>query len=72
MSRGCYGTARSWSQISKILRYASSGLYESQLKHLGSIALKGLLEENLDFDEQELGKKKESDLPGFGFLSVQP
>ncbi|XP_022808217.1 nucleotide-binding oligomerization domain-containing protein 2-like [Stylophora pistillata] len=47
-------------------------LYESQLKHLGSIALKGLLEDNLDFDEKELGKHKESDLPGFGFLSVQP
>ena len=31
-------------------------LYESQLKHLGSIALKGLLEDNLDFDETELGK----------------
>ena len=47
-------------------------LYESQLKHLGSIALKGLLEDNLDFDEKELGKHKGSDLPGFGFLSVQP
>ena len=47
-------------------------LYESQLKHLGSIALKGLLEYNLDFDEKELGKHKASDLPGFGFLSVQP
>ena len=47
-------------------------LYESQLKHLGSIALKGLLEDNLDFDEKELGKHKASDLPAFGFLSVQP
>ncbi|XP_066025384.1 NLR family CARD domain-containing protein 3-like [Pocillopora verrucosa] len=47
-------------------------LYERQLKHLGSIALKGLLEDNLDFDEKELGKHKASDLPGFGFLSVQP
>ncbi|RMX59386.1 hypothetical protein pdam_00016382 [Pocillopora damicornis] len=47
-------------------------LYESQLKHLGSIALKGLLEDNLDFDEKELRKHKASDLPGFGFLSVQP
>ena len=47
-------------------------LYDSQLKHLGSIALKGLLEDNLDFDEKELGKHKASDLPGFGFLSVQP
>ena len=47
-------------------------LYESQLKHLGLIALKGLLEGNLDFDEKELGEHKTGDLPGFGFLSVQP
>ena len=47
-------------------------LYENQLKHLGSIALKGLLEDNLDFDKKELGKHAASDLPGFGFLSVQP
>ena len=47
-------------------------LYESQLKHLGSIAWKGLLEDNLDFDDEELGKHEESDLPGFEFLSVQP
>ena len=47
-------------------------LYENQLKHLGSIALKGLLEDNLDFDEKEFGKHAASDLPGFGFLSVQP
>ena len=47
-------------------------LYESQLKHLGSIALKGLLEGNLDFDEEELREHKATDLPGLGFLSVQP
>ena len=47
-------------------------LYESQLEHLGSIALKGLLEDNLDFDEKELEKHKANDLPAFGFLSVQP
>ena len=47
-------------------------LYENQLKHLGSIALKGLLEDNLDFDEKEFGKHAASDLPGIGFLSVQP
>lgn len=47
-------------------------LYEGQLKHLGSIALTGLLEDNMDFDEKELGKHKASDLPEFGFLSVQP
>lgn len=45
--------------------------YGTQLKHLGGIALNGLLEDNLDFDESELGNHK-SDLPGFGFLSVQP
>ena len=47
-------------------------LYESQLKLLGLIAWKGLLEDKLDFDEKELGKDKASDLPGFEFLSVQP
>ncbi|XP_022804746.1 nucleotide-binding oligomerization domain-containing protein 2-like [Stylophora pistillata] len=47
-------------------------LYESQLKHLGSIAFKGLLEDNLDFDEKELGEYKATDLPELGFLSVQP
>ena len=46
-------------------------LYESQLKHLGSIALKGLREGNLDFDEEELKEHKATDLPGLGFLSVQ-
>ena len=46
-------------------------VYETQLKHLGRIAWNGLLEDNLDFDERELGNYK-SDLPGFGFLSVQP
>ena len=47
-------------------------LYENQLKHLGSIALKGLLEDKLDFDEKEFRKHAASNLPGFGFLSVQP
>ena len=45
--------------------------YGTQLKHLGGIALNGLLEDNLDFDESQLGNHK-SELPGFGFLSVQP
>ena len=44
--------------------------YKPQLKHLGRIALKGLHEGNLDFDESELGNHS-ADLPGFGFLSVQ-
>ena len=45
--------------------------YKPQLKHLGWIALKGLRENNLDFDESEL-RSHSADLPGFGFLSVQP
>ena len=44
--------------------------YKPQLKHLGWIALNGLLEGNLDFEERELGSHL-ADLPGFGFLSVQ-
>ncbi|KAL9965575.1 hypothetical protein ACROYT_G029390 [Oculina patagonica] len=45
--------------------------YKPQLKHLGWIALKGLREGSLDFEESELGSHS-ADLPGFGFLSVQP
>ncbi|KAL9965588.1 hypothetical protein ACROYT_G029409 [Oculina patagonica] len=45
--------------------------FKTQLKHLGRIALKGLHEGNLDFEESELGSHS-ADLPGFGFLSVQP
>ncbi|XP_078381228.1 uncharacterized protein LOC144664006 isoform X3 [Oculina patagonica] len=45
--------------------------YKPRLKHLGWIALKGLREDNLDFEESELGSHS-ADLPGFGFLSVQP
>ncbi|KAL9965543.1 hypothetical protein ACROYT_G029357 [Oculina patagonica] len=45
--------------------------YKTQLKHLGRIALKGLREGNLDFEESELGSHS-ADLPEFGFLSVQP
>ena len=44
--------------------------YKPHLKHLGWIALKGLREDNLDFEESELGSHA-ADLPGFGFLSVQ-
>ena len=44
--------------------------YKPQLKHLGWIALNGLREGNLDFEESELGSHL-ADLPGFGFLSVQ-
>ena len=45
-------------------------VYGAQLKHLGQIALKGLLEDNLDFEESEL-KSRAAELPAFGFLSVQ-
>ena len=46
-------------------------VYKTQLKHLGSIALNGLLEDNMYFEEREL-KNHTTDLPGFGFLAVQP
>ncbi|KAL9964242.1 hypothetical protein ACROYT_G027855 [Oculina patagonica] len=46
-------------------------VYKTQLKHLGWIALNGLHEENLDFEESEFADHK-SELPGFGFLSMQP
>ena len=45
-------------------------VYGAQLKHLGQIALKGLLEDRLDFEESEL-KSHAAELPAFGFLSVQ-
>ena len=45
-------------------------VYSAQLKHLGLIALNGLLEDKLDFEESEL-KSHADELPGFGFLSVQ-
>ena len=48
-----------------------TNVYKSQLKHLGLIALNGLLEDKLDVEESELVNHG-SDLPGFGFLSVQP
>ncbi|KAL9964257.1 hypothetical protein ACROYT_G027873 [Oculina patagonica] len=46
-------------------------VYKTQLKHLGWIALNGLHEENLDFEGSEFADHK-SELPGFGFLSMQP
>ena len=45
-------------------------VYKSALKHLGRIALNGLLQDKLDFEESEL-QNHADDLPGFGFLSVQ-
>ena len=46
-------------------------VYEVQLKHLGSIALNGLLEDSMYFEDRQL-QNLVGDLPGFGFLSVQP
>ena len=46
-----------------------TNLYKPQLKTLGLIALNGLIQDKLDFEENELGKHA-SDLAAFGFLSV--
>ena len=46
-------------------------LYKTELKLLGRIALNGLREGNLDFDEHEL-RDHNFELSEFGFLSVQP
>ena len=46
-------------------------LYKTELKLLGRIALNGLREGNLDFNENEL-RNHNVKLSGFGFLSVQP
>ena len=46
-----------------------TNLYKPQLKTLGLIALNGLIQGKLDFEENELGKHA-SDLAAFGFLSV--
>ena len=46
-------------------------VYKTELKLLGRIALNGLCEGNLDFDEREL-RSHNGELSGFGFLSVQP
>ena len=45
--------------------------YKPQLNHLGKVALNGLLDDKLDFDESEL-RNHAKDLTEFGFLSVQP
>ena len=45
--------------------------YKPQLNHLGKVALNGLLDDKLDFNESELGNRAK-DLTAFGFLSVQP
>ena len=46
-------------------------LYKTQLKHLGEIALNCLCQDNMYFTDKQLGNHTR-DLPGFGFLSVQP
>ena len=46
------------------------GVYDAQLKHLGEVALKGLLEEKYDFEESEL-KSHAKKSPVFEFLSAQ-
>ena len=46
-------------------------VYKTELKLLGRVALNGLREGNLDFDEHEL-RNHNGELSGFGFLSVQP
>ncbi|CAH3150114.1 unnamed protein product [Pocillopora meandrina] len=45
--------------------------YKPQLNHLGKVALNGLLDDKLDFNESEL-RNHAKDLTKFGFLSVQP
>ena len=46
-------------------------IYKDQLKLLGLIALNGLYEYNMYFENKKLPKKY-ADLPEFGFLSAQP
>ena len=48
-----------------------TNFYKPQLKTLGFIALNGLKQDKLDFEENELGEHA-SDLAAFGFLSVDP
>ena len=48
-----------------------TNLYKPQLKSLGLIALNGLIQDKLDFGENELGEHA-NDIAAFGFLSVYP
>ena len=45
-------------------------LYKTQLKQLGSIALSGLLQNNMSFEESKF-ENCSDELPEFGFLSVE-
>ena len=46
-------------------------VYKDQLKRLGLIALNGLYEDNMYFEDKKLSSEI-ADLPEFGFLSAQP
>ena len=46
-------------------------IYNDELKRLVLIALNGLYEDNMFFEDKKLAKK-DADLPGFGVLSAQP
>ena len=46
-------------------------IYNDELKLLGLLALNGLYEDNMYFEDKKLAKK-DADLPGFGVLSAQP
>ena len=47
-------------------------IYKDQLELLGSIALNGLYEDNMYFEDKRLSATENADLPEFGFLSAQP
>ena len=48
-------------------------IYKDQLKLLGLIALNGLYEDNMYFEDKKLSSENtDADLPEFGFLSAQP
>ena len=46
-------------------------IYKDQLKLLGLLALNGLYEDNMYFEDKKLSSEN-ADLPEFGFLSAQP
>ena len=46
-------------------------VYKTELNHLGKVALNGLRQDNMYFTDKQLGNHT-GDLPGFGFLSVEP
>ena len=47
-------------------------LYQAELKHLGSIAWNGLLNDEMYFDESAFRNGTSSSIPEMGFLSAQP